>query len=178
MRAREVVRAPRGVAAALLVLLVAQGAAVAGLRPDAAVGPAPVSCGTDVPPVSRRLPIDAQLQLRAELTVGGSSSGAAVIVNRGSRAVAVLASQAVLLAPSGLAPATRPEKQRPASALLRPGQFLRQPLTVTLRPCAGGRLSPGFYELALVVVAQRVDDDAPVRTTTSRVAVVVRPAPG
>ena len=176
MTVRGTAGPPRVVAGALLLLLVGQGLAAVVLRHDATGTPPPAACGTPVPPVDRVLPLDTQLQLRSEPAVGGRSAGTAVVVNRGSRSVAVLTTQAVLLAPAGRVPVSPPEAPRPATGLLRPGQFLRQPVAVTARPCPGAHLTPGFYEVALVVLLQRVGGGAPVRTVTSRVAVVVRPA--
>jgi len=173
---RDTPGVPRVIAGALLLLLVGQGLAVGVLRHDATGTPAPAACGTPVPPVDRLLPLDIQLRLRSEPAVGGRAAGTAVVVNRGSRSVAVLATQAVLLAPAGRVPVSPPEVPRPAAGLLRPGQFLRQPLVVTARPCPGAHPTPGFYEVALVVLLQRVGGGKPVRAVTSRVAVVVRPA--
>src|SRR5438105_14684857 len=104
MTLRELVDAPRSVAAALLLLLVVQGIAVGALRHDAHDVPAAVACGTAVPPVDREVPLDASLQLRAELTVAGRSSGTAVLVIRAPRPIAVLSTQAVLIAPARQAP--------------------------------------------------------------------------
>jgi len=167
-------RAPGLVAAALLLVLAGQVGAVVALRGDSGGVLPPAGCGTPLPRVDRTLPLDLQLQLRAELVAGGRSSGTALVVNRGSRAIAVLTTQLVLLAPAGRTPVSPPEPPRSATGLLRPGQFLRQPVAVSVRPCGGGAVRPGFHELALVVVLQRVGGE-PRQTVTSRVAVVVRP---
>jgi hypothetical protein len=140
--------------------------------------PVQAGCGRPLPPVSRDVPLDADLQVRDDLSPGGRGRGTVVLVNRGRRAVVVLTTQAVLLTPAGRLPVSPPESPVPAGRLLEPGEFLRQDLTLLVQPCSGEILEPGFYEVALVVVLAPVRGGRATATTTSRRAVVVRPRPG
>jgi hypothetical protein len=168
--------AERTIAAGLALLLVWQVVAVVALHTSRPRDPGQARCGMPLPAVDRTLPVDVDVQLGGELSPGSSTAGTVVIVNRSSRAVVVLATQAVLLTPAGREPVAPPEPRRDAGRLLRPGQLMRQRLGIDVRGCRGRPVPPGFYELAVVLLLQRPADRSGVVTVSPRRAVVVRPA--
>jgi hypothetical protein len=133
------------VAWGLAAVLVADAKAVAHLRRLT-----PACAGGTLPPISR-LQVAARLSGTA-LRPGQTVRGVATLTNRGTVPVVVGGVRALLREPAADHPATWSEVSASVVTVLGPGEYTTVAFTVHVARCPGGHdLTPGFYELVLVL---------------------------
>ena len=149
---------PRLVGWALLALLLADAKAVAHLRADR-----PGCAGALLPPATH-------LQVQARLAdpllrPGRTVRGTATVTNRGTTTRVVSAVGAVLRTPASRRSATWTAADRSDTVTLRPGEFAELPFALHVARCPGSaQLTPGFYELLVLVRSERGLEQAVART--------------
>lgn len=155
---------PRWVAWALAAVLLADLRAVTELRerPGCASG--------TLPPAATA--VRSEVLLRQPTTLAGEDVRAVVrLVNTREADLAVVAVQAVVVAPAGDEVLAWADDPRAVGLVLGPGEYAEAPVTAHLARCPGRpetALRPGWYELVVVVTTPEG------RSQTVRQRLVVR----